>query len=311
MFKFTKKAKKKLKMAESRVKFDEDSSNGLFIEEKYIPEEILSLILCYVDHKTLLACQLVCKQWQFIMQDFVWHKIAELRLGRVIPKNKSVPWQLYYFSCTKPFEKNLIKNHSGELGLNAHWTVTASGGNGWKVEAPPHGVPPLPDDPVFEDKVYCFVTSFYVNPSSRHAQNVDILSCHKFQIVDLIKEGFAEYLLDNFQPKIKVSEWIASRWDCSATYGCDFQLIGVKNKKKVRVFDFKRMITELKAENNTQNEWIKVEYTFEGYGKGLRKIKFMHGGQDRRFWRGHYGSKMAGACVKVENPLFDVDNDSV
>lgn len=47
---------------------------------------------------------------------------------------------------------------------------------------------------------------------------------------------------------------------------------------------------------------LQFEHEFKNYGKGLRKIKFSHGGQDTRFWAGHFGSKMAGACIKLEVP---------
>jgi hypothetical protein len=49
---------------------------------------------------------------------------------------------------------------------------------------------------------------------------------------------------------------------------------------------------------------LQFEHEFKNYGKGLRRIKFIHGGQDIRYWAGHYGSKMAGACIKLEIPEF-------
>lgn len=45
-----------------------------------------------------------------------------------------------------------------------------------------------------------------------------------------------------------------------------------------------------------------VSHVFENYGSGLRTITFLHGGKDRLFWAGHYGSKIAGACVYVKIP---------
>lgn len=47
---------------------------------------------------------------------------------------------------------------------------------------------------------------------------------------------------------------------------------------------------------------LQYEHEFKNYGKGLRKIKFSHGGQDSRCWSGHYGSKMSGACIKLKLP---------
>lgn len=45
-----------------------------------------------------------------------------------------------------------------------------------------------------------------------------------------------------------------------------------------------------------------MSHEFKNYGPGLRKISFYHGGADKLFWAGHYGSKMAGACVYVKIP---------
>lgn len=171
--------------------YDQMSNNGSFIENCSIPEELLLKILCYVDHKTLVGCHLVCKHWNFLIKDYVWQKKAELTLGKSLILNPKTAWTVYYFICDeKPFYKNLIKNHSGEYGPNKHWVILENGGNGWSAERPPKGVKPLPNDPVFENKYYCFVASFS--------------KCWKEQVINLVQEGFSEYILDHLQPTIKV-----------------------------------------------------------------------------------------------------------
>lgn len=185
---------KSMSVSEERVTYDEASNNGLIIREKYIPEELLCEIFCHVDHKTLCNCQLVCKQWNLLIQGYVWRKKAERTLGKTLPVDANAPWTMYYFICDKKaFGRNLIKNHSGKSGLNSDWTTVHDGGDGWKVECPAVGVPPLPQDPVFDGKQYCFVTSYG--------------HCWKQQTIDLIDKGFTEYLLDNLQPTIKVIIW--------------------------------------------------------------------------------------------------------
>lgn len=47
---------------------------------------------------------------------------------------------------------------------------------------------------------------------------------------------------------------------------------------------------------------LQVSHVFEDYKPGLRKIYFCHSGMDQSFWAGHYGSKMAGACIYVKVP---------
>ena len=180
----------KYKEMEPRVLYNIEDNNGLIFYENYIPSEIFTKIFCFVDHKNLLKCQLVCKNWQIHIQECVWHKKATIALGHWIPIDENIPWKQYYLICDKkPFNRNLIKNHSGEMGFK-HWNIILNGGNDWKVENPPLGVPPLPEDPVFEGKNCCFVTSY--------------TECLKEQIIDLAGEGLTHYLLDSVQPVIKV-----------------------------------------------------------------------------------------------------------
>lgn len=211
---------------EERMTFDVGVNNGfIFNDDHYIPEEILVNILsCHVDYKTLLSCQLVCKQWNLLIKKYnVWRKKAELMQDRTLLLDENVPWTSYYNIChKKPFNRNLIKNYSGQNGFNADhkwdakkfpkcaikscekkrhflikkdvdsdWTITSDGGNGWAVEAPPQGIASLPDDSVFDGNNCCFVTSYG--------------KCWKKQVIDLVEEGISIYILDNWQPTIKVS----------------------------------------------------------------------------------------------------------
>lgn len=174
-----------------RVMFDENSDNGLVICEKYIPSELLAEILCHANLKTVLNCQLVCKRWKMLIQSYVWRKKAELTLGKPFPRYKKIPWEVFYLICKKkPFERNLLKNHSG-ANKKKYWRIVREGGDSWKVEEPPVGVPELPPtEPVFEGKQVCFVTSYQ--------------SCLKMQLIDLVAEGLHPYVLDVIQPPIMV-----------------------------------------------------------------------------------------------------------
>src|SRR5436190_8836958 len=151
-------------MNASRVIFNEAGDNGLIVYDRYrIPAELLGEIFCYVDHRTLLNCQLVCKRWKNVIQNYVWRKKAELVLGKPFPRShEEMPWHAFYLICKlKPFERNLLKNHSGEQDKK-HWQILSNGGNFWTVENPPVGVPELPlTEPIFEGKQICFATSYH------------------------------------------------------------------------------------------------------------------------------------------------------
>lgn len=165
--------------------------NGLILNEKLIPVELIQRILCYVDEKTLLKCQLVCKCWNEIMLDYVWRRKAELKIGCKIPVDTILKVKDFYLICSKnPFERNLVKNHSGKEKFK-HWQITQNRGNRWVTECPAAGLPALPPEPELENNQHCFVTSFG--------------ECCKQYTVNLIEEGFTANILDQLQPSIEVS----------------------------------------------------------------------------------------------------------
>ncbi|XP_058798574.1 F-box only protein 44-like isoform X2 [Phymastichus coffea] len=191
--------------------------NGLIFNDKYIPEELLIEILCYVNSKSLLDCQLVCQYWKTIIQTRVWHKKAEQTIQQTLSFDKRTPWMTYYCMSHKmPFDKNLIKNHSGQNGTDSHWELPPISSIQWSTENPM--VPLLPDDLSLKDEKVCFVTS----------------SCMtwKYQVIDLIKEGFTSYLLDYLQPTIQVSEWFCCL-NTPAKYICDIELLKDNGEKKL------------------------------------------------------------------------------
>lgn len=178
-------------MSDERVTFNEDGNNGLILSGIYVPAELLAVILCYTDYKTLLNCTLVCKQWKMLIQSYIWRKKTEMMLGKSFPRNKDIPWDSFCLMYKKkPFERNLLKNHSGEDGMK-YWEILTQGGDRWKVENPPLGVPHLPStEPMFQEKHTCFVTSYNC--------------CSKIQDINLVAEGLTPYVLDVLQPPIMV-----------------------------------------------------------------------------------------------------------
>lgn len=174
---------------------DENDNNGLILNNLYIPEEVLASVLYYVDHKSLVKCMSVCKRWNQLIRNYVWRKKSETIVGRLLPADdEHLPWSLHYLICKPhgPFERNLVKNHSGSEGLKKHWHIIRNQGNQWAIEEPPCGVPALPEtEPLFHERKTCFVTSYHY--------------CSKTQTINLIKEGLTPHILDEVQPPIQVS----------------------------------------------------------------------------------------------------------
>ncbi|XP_044006038.1 F-box only protein 44-like [Aphidius gifuensis] len=266
---------------ENQMEYEENNNNGLLICDKYIPEELLSKILIYfVDYKSLLNCQLVCKHWKYLIHNYIWRRKSELIVGQSLCSITDIPWIVYYQIIHKnPFNKNLIKNHSGQEQLK-HWKVILQGGDKWIVEEPPIGVPELPSEAQFDDKQRCFVTSY--SP------------CIKRQAISLVSQGFLPEILDNYQLSIDIGEWYSCRSDCLASYKCSIRLLDDKNKT-IDTFNFDHTMT-----GNTQNIWHHMSHEFKNFGPGLRKIVFQHEGKDQQSWAGHYGSKMTGAYAIIK-----------
>ncbi|RXM93414.1 F-box only protein 6 [Acipenser ruthenus] len=66
-----------------------------------------------------------------------------------------------------------------------------------------------------------------------------------------------------------------------------------------------RMLDEIRPDI-VCSDWIKYEtlikmtHVFSGYGRGVRFVKFSHGGSDTQFWAGWYGIRVTNSSVVVE-----------
>ena len=91
-----------------------------------------------------------------------------------------------------PFFNNA--DSKGEYDL-CEWKILSDGGNRWKVETDCPGSASLPDEVLLLTGGQCksFATSYGW--------------CEREQVIDLLKEGFSEEMLDCLQPIIFVSEW--------------------------------------------------------------------------------------------------------
>ncbi|XP_057318519.1 F-box only protein 6-like [Microplitis mediator] len=256
----------------------EDQHNGSILSGKYIPDELLCELLSYVNVWSLLRCHLVCKRWKNLIQDYVWKKKAQLILGASF--QSSISWESYYEVCKRnPFNRNLIRNHSGQEGMK-HWKICGTWGDeeNWKIESPPEGALPLPDDPVFEGH-NCYFTSRYAET--------------KTQIINLIDEGLSPDFIDRFQPPIQVSDWYSCRSNRFAYYYCDVCLI---TPGKVVTFYHHQDYFQ----NDKKGKWSKFFHEFRNYGVGVRRVQLVHQCKTISSFCGEYGGRLAGTSVVVK-----------
>ncbi|XP_063797937.1 F-box only protein 2-like [Pseudophryne corroboree] len=169
--------------------------------------------------------------------------------------------------------RNLIKNPCGEEGLK-YWEDIEAGGDGWKVVDLPGAIFPLH-----------LVKKYFASSYGW---------CSKSQLIDLLQEGYTREMLDNNQPCIVISEWYGSRHDCGCRYELTVQLLS----------DCREVIAEYKSGTITipetlDNYWRQIGHTFSRYGPGVRYIRFKHGGQDSKFWKGWYGAQVTKSSVTI------------
>ncbi|XP_029768318.1 F-box only protein 17-like, partial [Terrapene carolina triunguis] len=131
----------------------------------------------------------------------------------------------------------------------SHWQVE-HGGHGWKVEGnrcPVEGAPAQT----------CFVSSFQW--------------CIKSQLVDLLKEGLWDELLDTYQPEIYISDWWGAREDCGCEYSICVRLLAA-NRSTV-IAEFQANPDPIQQWNDAQ--YHQVSYRFRQYGRGVRYVHFL------------------------------------
>ena len=181
-----------------------------------------------------------------------------------------VPWTLYY---PAQFDREEVASE---------WRWGRGGGNQWTIEK--GNIDPVRD-----------VELLKANMGSLKNYVTSYEWCCRSQLIDLVSLGFQPLLMDEIQPTIEIMEWFRGRNDCGFEFRLRVELLN-SDKAVITTFSSFRTIEQWQAD---AVGWVRVEHKFSQYGKGVRFIKFKDGGKDTLWWLGHYGSKMAGASVKI------------
>ena len=282
-----------------------------------LPHEIVFAIFEYVPAREIVqTCRRVCRGWKLFFDDPRFWQLRMAQSGNYDGRLANIPSVNWPQLCIRTiYNPNLIKSigMDGELSLDPWtisyddwkhfsqnltyteqqehrsgynygggymWDIENGGGNKWDVEKT------IPDQNT---------QLLAENGGSSKNYVTSYEWCCRQQILDLSKLGFAPAILDTLQPVIEVSEWFCARNDC-----------GSKFKLRVDLLD-KQYSSLAKFEHSEETPqwhgdalgWRKVEHKFRNYGAGVRYIRFADAGKDTQWWAGHYGSKMAGAWVRV------------
>ncbi|XP_077070414.1 F-box only protein 44-like isoform X1 [Siphateles boraxobius] len=261
-----------------------------------VVEEIL---LNLPEHQVVRVCRLVCREWKELV-DSAAHWRERCRREGIQPCDASRPpedWRMFYFITKK--RRNLLKNPRADDEFQG-WEIVQNGGDHWLAE---ENRKPFPDDKVTK----CFITSYgfdILDPSrkfnqSRQSTHESLIIfflrlCLKQQLIDLKKEGYSGAFMDQLQPPIKISDWYAPRFDCGCQYEVCVELLD-QSKKPIKSFQPEKVFFQ----QWNDEPWCQMTHIFKEYGRGVRFIRFTHGGKDTQFWAGWYGIRVTNSSVEI------------
>uniref|UniRef100_A0A674IEV5 FBA domain-containing protein n=1 Tax=Terrapene triunguis TaxID=2587831 RepID=A0A674IEV5_9SAUR len=126
--------------------------------------------------------------------------------------------------------------------------------------------------------------------------------CVKSQLVDLLKEGLWEELLDIYQPEIYISDWWSTR--CGCVYSICVKLLAANRSTVIAEFkanpDPHGFVTGSRDQFGFLFLPSQVSYRFRQYGRGVRYVHFLHRGKDILYWAGYYGARITNSTVMVK-----------
>ncbi|KAM3829427.1 F-box only protein 27 [Vipera latastei] len=251
-------------------------------EEARLPNEVLALILSWLPPETLATrCRLVCRRWRDLVDgpaawQLQWRREpsmrAALEAARRCPRLR---WSR--LGVLRPLGRNLVRNPCGTEQFR-HWAVHCEfpeWNDGWSVV---NNWRPLEG----AEAQTCFASSFRW--------------CQKEQVIDLLKEGFWQDLLDTYQPDIVITDWWGGCQDSGCVYELSVALLAANKRKKIDLFEAKPD----PIPNGNDAAYHKVTHAFRRYGCGVRYVRFRHRGKDTRFWAGHYGARVTSSSVVIQ-----------
>uniref|UniRef100_A0A1I7UHZ3 F-box domain-containing protein n=1 Tax=Caenorhabditis tropicalis TaxID=1561998 RepID=A0A1I7UHZ3_9PELO len=298
---------------------------SLIIDAKEVDNECFVQVFHRLDKKSLLNCTLACHRFhELISNDAFWVEHARIQnISNVLP---SLPWRRAAIQKnfktnqneeieTSNFNFNLKRMVLSRRGystifpcLTTHFENTGSdifrgvvrtddfsiraSADGIQMERN-GGVGCQPHPAVSK----CFAYSF-----SASAMTV---------FIDLVNSGIDEWVLDYVRPKIRVSQKVNHRHDCSATLTFGAQL-NYHETQWIREFGLRQIAENTdnkryKSINKEWDQWTEDQWEdevieFDDYPSGMRHLTIMNEGKDGLFWKGFYGPKIANIQVQVILP---------
>uniref|UniRef100_A0A1I7TEB3 FBA domain-containing protein n=1 Tax=Caenorhabditis tropicalis TaxID=1561998 RepID=A0A1I7TEB3_9PELO len=121
-----------------------------------------------------------------------------------------------------------------------------------------------------------------------------------FLTIDLLKKGIPGDVLDFVRPKIRITQKVNHRRDCSARL-----LFAAQLNSERFLWDPEGKVQKEKTrewEQWVDAEWEEMSIEFSGYPSGIRHLNILNQGSDRLFWKGFYGPKITDFKIEIIMP---------
>ncbi|CAL2037082.1 unnamed protein product [Caenorhabditis brenneri] len=303
----------------------QSSDVPMLIDAENVTNESFIQVFHRLDKKSLLNCTLACHRFaDLISNDSFWIEHARMHnKQKVLPP---LPWR------RAVAQKKFDVNESEEVDVsnfNFNMKKMVLGGRGYSPIIPSfhshfetarentiRGVIRSDD---FSIRASADGIRMELNGGEGCQPHPEVSQCFAYSFstsaisifIDLVDSGIDEWILDYVRPKIRITQKINHRHDCSARIAFAAQL-NYNETQWIHEFgmrqtagntDNKRYKSIVKEwEQWTEDKWEDVSLEFTDYPSGMRHLTVLNEGKDGMFWKGFYGPKVANIQVQVILP---------
>lgn len=305
-----------------------DNSTDMIIDAEEVSNECFAHVFHRLDKKSLLNCMLTCHRFEgIISSDSFWVEQARMSKPTVLP---SLAWRRAV-SQKKFDEQSDPEVDVSNFKFNLKRMVTSGRGYSQIVplfeshfenarENTINGVLRSDD---FSIRAPANGIRMEVNGGEGCQPHPEVSRCFAFSFssgaiivfIDLVNSGIDPWVLDHVRPKIRITQKVNHRHDCSARLSFAAQLNYNETQwiqeMGMRQTDENLNLKRFKSTNKewqqwSENEWEDWSIEFDDYPSGMRHLTVLNEGKDGQYWAGFYGPKVANIQVQVVMPEIPI-----
>ncbi|CAI2347998.1 unnamed protein product [Caenorhabditis sp. 36 PRJEB53466] len=290
----------------------------LLIDAENVTDECFTQIFKRLDNKSLLNCMLACHRFEKLLKvDSFWVEKARYQgIEDVLP---SITWR-------KAAAQNKFKgNEDGAIDTtHFHFDIKQIVASGRGYASYERDFAPLFQREPNQVRTGTFRNDdFLIRSAGSGIQmesdggascehHPDVTNCfsfsfatsYMFAFVDLRNSGIDDWVMDYVRPKIRITQMVNHRHDCSASLTFAAQL---NAQEATWTSPSEESGPQCKTIRKEWEQWSEVKWEewtleFDDYPSGLRHLIIKNEGRDGQYWRGFYGPKIANLRVEVIMP---------